>query len=77
MLDFGEKIGVAFQLIDDVIDSVRAEETGKAPGTDLRSGVADPAVALPAPAARPTDADAAALVERIERRRGLQRREQR
>ena len=38
---FGEKIGVAFQLIDDVIDlSPQPEETGKAPGTDLRAGVA-------------------------------------
>ncbi|TFB80839.1 polyprenyl synthetase family protein [Terrimesophilobacter mesophilus] len=39
--EFGEKIGVAFQLIDDVIDlSGDLEETGKSPGTDLRSGVA-------------------------------------
>jgi heptaprenyl diphosphate synthase len=37
---FGERIGVAFQLIDDVIDlSAEAEQTGKTPGTDLRSGV--------------------------------------
>jgi heptaprenyl diphosphate synthase len=37
---FGERIGVAFQLIDDVIDlSAVAEETGKTPGTDLRAGV--------------------------------------
>jgi len=37
---FGERIGVAFQLIDDVIDlSAETEETGKTPGTDLRTGV--------------------------------------
>jgi heptaprenyl diphosphate synthase len=37
---FGEKIGVAFQLLDDVIDlSADADETGKVPGTDLRAGV--------------------------------------
>jgi heptaprenyl diphosphate synthase len=37
---FGDRIGVAFQLIDDVIDlSAEAEETGKTPGTDLRMGV--------------------------------------
>ena len=37
---FGEKVGVAFQLIDDVIDlSAQQEQTGKTPGTDLRSGV--------------------------------------
>lgn len=40
MLAFGEKVGVAFQLLDDVIDlSADAEETGKVPGTDLRAGV--------------------------------------
>ena len=38
---FGEKIGVAFQLIDDVIDlSATVDDTGKTPGTDLRRGVA-------------------------------------
>lgn len=37
---FGEKSGVAFQLLDDVIDlSADAAETGKVPGTDLRAGV--------------------------------------
>lgn len=37
---YGEKIGVAFQLLDDVIDlSAKPEETGKVPGTDLRAGV--------------------------------------
>jgi len=38
--DFGEWVGVAFQLLDDVIDlSADPEETGKVPGTDLRAGV--------------------------------------
>jgi heptaprenyl diphosphate synthase len=38
---FGEKIGVAFQLVDDVIDlSERGSGTGKPPGTDVRRGVA-------------------------------------
>ena len=41
VVEFGEKIGIAFQLIDDVIDlSPQPEETGKVPGTDLRAGVA-------------------------------------
>ncbi len=40
LLDFGEKAGIAFQLLDDVIDlSADAAETGKVPGTDLRAGV--------------------------------------
>ncbi|UWF77216.1 MULTISPECIES: polyprenyl synthetase family protein [Microbacterium] len=37
---YGEKVGVAFQLLDDVIDlSADPAETGKVPGTDLRAGV--------------------------------------
>lgn len=37
---FGETIGVAFQLADDVIDLTSdAAVTGKTPGTDLREGV--------------------------------------
>lgn len=40
MFVFGEKAGVAFQLLDDVIDlSSDPDETGKVPGTDLRAGV--------------------------------------
>ncbi|MDN8548210.1 polyprenyl synthetase family protein [Microbacterium sp. NM3R9] len=40
LLTFGEKAGVAFQLLDDVIDlSADPEATGKVPGTDLRAGV--------------------------------------
>ena len=38
---FGERIGVAFQLSDDVLDVASdAVEFGKVPGTDLREGVA-------------------------------------
>jgi heptaprenyl diphosphate synthase len=37
---FGEKIGVAFQLADDVIDiASESHQSGKTPGTDLREGV--------------------------------------
>ena len=37
---FGEKIGIAFQLVDDVIDlSDRSAGTGKPPGADVRHGV--------------------------------------
>ena len=63
---FGERIGVAFQLIDDVIDlSPQPQATGKVPGTDLRAGVATlPLLRLRERAA--TDANAAALVSRLE-----------
>ncbi|GAA1727250.1 polyprenyl synthetase family protein [Microcella frigidaquae] len=63
---FGEKIGVAFQLIDDVIDLAEPEETGKAQGTDLRSGVATLPLLFLRRAAL-TDQEAAALLARIER----------
>ena len=37
---FGEKIGVAFQLADDIIDiASESNQSGKTPGTDLREGV--------------------------------------
>ena len=38
---FGERIGVAFQLSDDILDVASDSlESGKTPGTDLREGVA-------------------------------------
>lgn len=44
---YGEKVGVAFQLADDVIDLVSDADTlGKEPGTDLRAGVATMPVLL-------------------------------
>jgi heptaprenyl diphosphate synthase len=37
---FGERIGIAFQLSDDLLDvASTSEESGKVPGTDLREGV--------------------------------------
>ena len=37
---FGEKIGIAFQLADDIIDiDSESHQSGKTPGTDLREGV--------------------------------------
>lgn len=64
---FGEKIGVAFQLVDDVIDlAPPVDETGKVPGTDLLAGVATlPLLFLRRDAL--TDAAAAGLLARIER----------
>jgi heptaprenyl diphosphate synthase len=68
VVTFGEKVGVAFQLIDDVIDlsAKGVKETGKTPGNDLRAGVATlPLLRLRERAL--TDADARALLERLER----------
>ena len=40
LTNFGEKIGIAFQLADDVIDIASdSSQSGKMPGTDLREGV--------------------------------------
>lgn len=40
LTEFGERIGVAFQLSDDVLDIASdPEDSGKTPGTDLREGV--------------------------------------
>jgi heptaprenyl diphosphate synthase len=65
--EFGEKIGIAFQLVDDVIDlSDQAAETGKKAGTDLRAGV----VTLPVLYLRQlaqTDLEASSLLSEIER----------
>lgn len=38
--EYGEKVGVAFQLSDDILDiASESDESGKTPGTDLREGV--------------------------------------
>jgi heptaprenyl diphosphate synthase len=40
LMKYGEAVGVAFQLADDIIDLTSPTEvTGKTPGTDLREGV--------------------------------------
>ncbi len=65
LTSYGEKVGVAFQLIDDVIDIAEAGASGKTPGTDLRAGVPTlPMLLLRAQAK--TDAEAAELVEFID-----------
>lgn len=55
LVRFGEKIGVAFQLADDVIDlSSDGDVTGKTPGTDLRERVSTmPVLLLEAASRRP------------------------
>ena len=68
VIEFGEKIGIAFQLIDDVIDlSPSSDVTGKVAGTDIRAGVATlPLLYLRKEAEH--DADAAALLDDIQSR---------
>lgn len=57
LTDFGEKIGVAFQLSDDVIDIASdSHELGKASGTDLREGVPTLPVILAQRSTAPGDA---------------------
>jgi heptaprenyl diphosphate synthase len=66
VLLFGERIGVAFQLVDDVLDlSPRSDQTGKLAGTDLRAGVPTlPLLHLRRRAVE--DPESAALLARIE-----------
>ncbi|OIQ83569.1 heptaprenyl diphosphate synthase component 2 [mine drainage metagenome] len=57
---YGEKIGVAFQLADDVIDLTSAGSvTGKTPGTDLRERVPTMPALLLRARARASDASSA------------------
>lgn len=64
--EYGERIGVAFQLIDDVIDlQSDTAKSGKTPGTDLLAGVPTLPTLYLREQAR-TDAEAAALAERID-----------
>lgn len=47
LVEFGEQLGLAFQLVDDLLDLVGDPRvTGKEPGTDLREGVYTLAVLL-------------------------------
>jgi heptaprenyl diphosphate synthase len=67
MINFGEKVGVAFQLADDVIDLASAGvDSGKTPGTDLREGVPTLPVLLVRRAAAAGDADAIAVVAMLD-----------
>ncbi len=64
---YGEKIGVAFQLIDDVIDlSPKAAQTGKIAGTDLRAGVVTMPLLLLRDRAARGDAEAIEFCARID-----------
>ena len=55
---YGERIGIAFQLSDDLLDVLSdSDASGKTPGTDLREGVPTLPVLLLRRAARPEDGD--------------------
>ncbi len=60
---YGERLGVAFQLADDLLDlSSQASDLGKTPGTDLREGVPTLPVLLARRSSDPSDARLLALL---------------
>lgn len=62
---FGEAIGVAFQIADDILDIASpAEVSGKTPGTDLREGILTLPMLLVQAAARAEDAELLGLLGR-------------
>jgi heptaprenyl diphosphate synthase len=57
LTSYGEKVGVAFQLSDDILDiASESAESGKTPGTDLREGVPTLPVLIARKSADPADA---------------------
>jgi heptaprenyl diphosphate synthase len=67
MVRYGELVGVAFQLADDVIDlSSAGRVSGKVQGTDLREGVPTMPTLLVRRAAGTGDADAARIVAMLD-----------
>ena len=65
MATFGERIGVAFQLADDLVDiGSEHAQSGKTPGTDLREGVATLAVLYARTSTDPADARLIELTSR-------------
>lgn len=58
MTTFGEQIGIAFQLADDLVDiSSESLQSGKTPGTDLREGVPTLAGLIAMQSTDPADAE--------------------
>ena len=57
LTEYGEKVGVAFQLSDDILDiASESAESGKTPGTDLREGVPTLPVLIAGKSEDPADA---------------------
>jgi heptaprenyl diphosphate synthase len=64
---FGEEIGVAFQLADDILDiASESGQSGKTPGTDLREGVPTLPVLIFRAQADPSSASDARLLELLD-----------
>jgi len=64
LTEYGEKVGVAFQISDDILDvSSEPDVSGKTPGTDLREGVPTLPVLI---ARRSTDPEDARLLELLD-----------
>ncbi|WP_116114539.1 polyprenyl synthetase family protein [Austwickia chelonae] len=62
---YGEKLGIAFQLADDLLDiASEGEASGKTPGTDLREGVATLPVIYAQAEGRPEDTELLELLGR-------------
>ncbi|MDJ0316913.1 polyprenyl synthetase family protein [Arthrobacter antibioticus] len=67
LLEYGEKVGVAFQLADDVIDVTGLKQvSGKSPGTDLREGVPTLPVLLLRKTAAAGDVAAVSVLELVD-----------
>jgi heptaprenyl diphosphate synthase len=64
LTQWGERIGVAFQLSDDLLDvASESSDSGKVPGIDLREGVPTLPVLLLRRAGRPADVDLLAALD--------------
>ena len=75
LTEYGEKVGVAFQLSDDILDvASETEESGKTPGTDLREGVPTLPVLIAQRSTDPADARLLELLGRAAHRRRPPRR---
>jgi heptaprenyl diphosphate synthase len=65
LTEFGERIGVAFQLADDLVDiTSESMQSGKTPGTDLREGIPTLAGLLALASHDPADARLQSLLSR-------------
>jgi heptaprenyl diphosphate synthase len=65
LTQFGEKVGIAFQIADDLLDvESNSTESGKTPGTDLKEGVPTLVTLYAMNSTDPKDAD---LIERLKK----------